>query len=485
MRKRYEERPWQIPIIRHQLEVPRNAVWAGMGLGKTSATLTSLECRYMSGEAQRPTLVLAPKRVAQSTWPDEVLKWDHLHNIECRFIGGSAAERRNILRDTNTSLFTMNYELLPWLVETLGEDWPFGSIVLDEATRLKSTRVSYQTNKTTGKKHLRAEGSVRGVALARVVHKRCDWFTELTGTPSPNGLKDLWGQMWFIDGGQRLGRTYDSYMQRWFRLKHGSDRKQGNYEPMPHSDVEIAERLRDVCISLDAADYFDLEKPIFREVQVHLPDKAMTLYNKFKRELVAELESGAIIDAINAGVKTGRGLQIASGAIYHQQEPGDNTPRTWEEIHDVKMQALESIVEEAAGMPVLIGYHWKHTLERMQKHFGAKLRELDENPQTIRDWNAGKIPMLAAHPKSCGHGLNLQDGGNIVALVDHDWNLEDYLQIIERIGPMRQAQSGYNRPVWVYLIVAVNTLDETVIERRETKEEVQAILKRNVKRWAA
>ena len=237
--------------------------------------------------------------------------------------------------------------------------------------------------------------------------------------------------------------------------------------------------MRDLCLSLDARDYFDISEPIVNVIRVELPTKARRLYKDMEREMFLALECGTEVEAFNAASKTIKCLQLANGAIYT-----DDTCSAFAEIHDAKLQALEDVIEEAAGMPVLVAYHFKSDLARLQRAF-PKGRALDKDPQTIRDWNAGKIPVLFAHPASAGHGLNLQDGGNILAFFGHWWGLEQFQQIIERIGPTRQAQAGHDRPVFIHHIVAADTVDEIVMARRETKREIQDLLLEAMKRGTA
>ena len=446
--------PPQKLMIEHTLEHQRCANWASMGFGKTGSVLYCLDALQLI--EPRPTLALAPKRVARSTWPREVAKWGF--DLPVSVISGTPAERSAALRK-DAAIYTMNYDNLPWLVETLGDRWPFGTVVADEATRLKNFRLR--------------NGGVRAQQLGRVAHKHVDRWINLTGTPAPNGLHDLWGQTWFLDAGQRLGRTYDSFQQRWFRPKfdgYGS-------EPLPYSEAQIHEKLRDICLTLDAADWFDVQQPIVRPVYVDLPDKARQLYAAMEKEMFFEL-AGNEVEAFSAATATMKCLQIASGAVWH----GEENKREWSEIHDAKLAALESIIEEANGMPVLCAYHWKPDLARILKAF-PKARELDDDPRTEDDWNAGKIPLLVAHPASAGHGLNLQDGGNILAVFSHWWDLEQYQQIVERIGPVRQLQAGHNRPVWIYPIVARDTVDELVMARRESKRSTQDLLLEAMKRY--
>lgn len=456
---KFSPRPYQKEIALWAARNARCGVWAGMGMGKTISTLNTIDALHFTGEMTRPVLVLAPLRVAQSTWPDEAAKWDHI-GTEVLPLVGSAAERKAAVRtllEGNHGIASINYENLPWLVEVLGDAWPFGMCVADESTRLKSFRLG-------GSKGVRAR------AIAKVAHKMDRWVN-LTGTPSPNGLQDLWGQAWFLDAGHRLGRTYSAFESRWFRTGYNGY----GLEPLPTAEEQIHDRIRDLHITVDPRDHFDIDEPIVNKVWVDLPRKARGLYTDMEREMFMVLEEGGEVEAFNAASRTIKCLQLASGAAYT-----DDSGK-WEEVHDQKLQALESIANEAGGAPLLVAYHFKSDLARLQRAF-PKGRVLDKNPQTIRDWNAGKIPMLFTHPQSAGHGLNLQDGGNILVFFSHWWSLEEYQQVIERIGPVRQKQAGHDRPVWIYHIVARDTVDELVMARRETKREVQDLLLEAMKR---
>lgn len=449
----FTPRAYQEIIAEHILRTPRCNVHAEMGLGKTSGTLYALDILRICGNG--PALVLAPLRVARDVWTDEVSKWENFHHLKIVPIIGDAKERREAALEP-ADIHTINYENLPWLTELVGDRWRWETVVADESTRLKSFRLG-------GKKGKRAK------ALAKIAFKRIDRFINLTGTPAPNGLIDLWGQCWFIDAGVSLGRTYTAFLNRWFRQIAIGGGAFTKIEPMAHAFDEIVSRIAPYTIALRSADWFDLKAPIEANIEVHLPDKARAAYDRFEDELFAELDDG-VVEAFSAGAKATKCLQLASGAIY------TNEDRTaWSNVHDAKIEALESIIEEAGGMPVLVAYHFKSDLTRLKKAF-PQGRELNQKTSTLRDWNAGKIPVMFIHPASAGHGLNLQDGGNIVAFFSHWWDLEQRQQVIERIGPVRQMQSGYNRPVYIYNIVAKNTIDETAMERHRTKAEVQTLL---------
>lgn len=476
-RRIYTPYEYQGLITEHECAIERSNVWAGMGLGKTVSTLSALEQLYYFGFETMPTLVIAPLRVAQSTWPDECEKWEHLRGMEVVPLIGSATERAMRLR-RDAPVFSINYENIPWLIDWFKHNprpWPFGTIVADESTKLKSTRISTQKSKT-GKEFTRSGGGgKRGRALAEVAHTKVRRWVNLTGTPSPNGLKDLWGQQWFVDGGQRLGRSYTAFESRWFQSVPG-DRGYRAVKPLDCAQEQIQAAMRDCTLSLNPADWFDLEQPIVRPVYVDLPSGARRLYQDMEKKMFMEIGEHEIeIEAVNAASRTMKCLQLANGAAY-VDDAGN-----WKEVHDEKLHALEDIVEEASGMPVLVAYHFKSDLARLTRAF-PRARTLDSDPQTIRDWNAGRIPVMFAHPASAGHGLNLQDGGNILAVFGHWWNLEEYQQIIERIGPVRQLQAGHKRPMFLYQIIARDTIDEDVMLRRESKREVQDILLDAMKR---
>ncbi len=461
-------RPYQVRMRDFMLAHRRCNLWASMGVGKTLVVLSALDILFLSGAETKPALIVAPLRVALNTWPDEARKWRHLlSTISVQPIVGTAAERVAALANRSANVFTINYENLPWLLAHLQGAWPFGRVVLDESTRLKSSRSYYHTN-AQGKTFLVQRGGQRARALAQV-ERQCTGMTLLSGTPAPNGLIDLWGQCWFIDRGQRLGCTFGAFEARWFR-QHPSGY---GVLPLAHAQAEINERLADVSLSID----HDLPviEPIANRIEIELPAKARKLYRDMEREMFAAI-NGHAIEAFNAAGRTIKTLAIASGFAYTNDEA-----TTWTEVHDEKIRALESVVEEAAGAPVLVAYHFLADLDRLRRAF-PRARVLDKNPATIRDWNAGRISMLLAHPASAGHGLNLAEGGNILVFFGLWWALEEHQQIVERVGPVRQAQLGLHRPVFIHYLVAKNTIDEDVLTRLHTKRTVQDILLESAKR---
>ena len=456
MTKHFTPRPYQKDMIEFMISTSRCALWAGMGTGKTSATLTAVDTLHTFMEDMYPMLVVAPLRVAQSTWPDEVTKWAHLNHLKVSVVTGDKKKRMAALAE-DAHIYTTNYEQLEWLVDLYGKKWPFKTVVADELTRLKSFRVR--------------QGGSRAKALGSIAFKYVKRFIGLTGTPAPNGVKDLHGQIWFIDQGQRLGRSYTAFTDRWF--KTGWDGY--SLQVLPGAQDEIEEKLKDICLTIDGADHFDLREPIINKIYIDLPPKARKIYNDMEKTMFMELEAGDV-EAFGAAARTMKTLQIAQGACYI-----DEKAETWETVHDEKIKALESVIEEANGMPVLVAYNFRSDRERLLRAFpSGKL--LDKEPSTITKWNKGQIPILFAHPASAGHGLNLQDGSNIICFFAHNWNLEEYQQILERLGPVRQMQAGHDRPVFVHHIIARDTVEEQVLERLETKADVQTLLMAAMKR---
>jgi SNF2 family DNA or RNA helicase len=475
-------RTHQLPMVDHMLDVPRSAIWAGMGLGKTLAALYSIGLTQCVERDM--TLILGPKRVIECVWPDEAKKWSAvLQSVEVAVVSGTPTARAKALK-ADANIFTLAYDNLPWLLAHLDGKWPFARVIADESTRLKTLRVSIRTS-TKGKQFVSGQGGVRARSIAKVAHfKNLTRWSNLTGTPSPNGYLDLWGQTWFLDAGVRLGHTFGAYKERYFtNIAQGDQR--AIWKLQPFAEQQINAKLSDLTLSMEAKDHFNLPPLISNTIYVELPAAARRLYRDMEKKLYAEID-GTAVEAFTAGAKSQKLLQMASGAVYLNPELGEaqRGPKIWKALHDAKIQALDSVLVESAGSPVLVAYYFRSDLERLLLAFPHG-RLLDSDPQTIRDWNAGKIPLLFSHPKSAGHGLNLQDGGNILVFFSHDWNLEEYLQIIERIGPTRQAQSGHDRSVFVHYLVARGTVDEDVLARRETKREVQDVLMAAMKRRLA
>lgn len=446
--KEFTARPYGQMISDHILNVERAAVWAGMGMGKTISTLNAVNDLQLVDD--RPALVLAPLRVARDTWRDEARKWHHTSHLHIMPIIGNEQQRLRALK-ADAHIYTTNYEQLPWLVAHYGERWPFATVVADESTKLKGFRLR--------------QGTQRAKALGAVAHTKVKRFIELTGTPSPNGLADLWGQIWFLDKGHRLGRTYDAFKQRWFEKSYDGF----SISPRDHAQDQIQRALRDLCITVEAKDWFDLREPVVVNLYVDLPAKARALYEDMEKRMFMEIEEHAV-EAFGAAARTGKCLQLANGAAY----VGEGS-RDWREVHDAKLQVLEELVEESAGAPVLVAYNFKSDLARLKAAFPDALVLSTE--EGLKAAQAGRGRVWLGHPASMGHGVDgLQYHCNILAFFGHDWNLENRLQMIERIGPTRQMQAGKDRAMFIYNILARDTVDEMVLERVTSKRAVQDIL---------
>ncbi len=453
--RRYQE--LAVPFL---YNLKRANLWAGMGMGKTAIILMLLDAMRMNGDLDTPTLVLAPLRVARDTWPAESRKWEQYEHLDIRNITGDEAARRRALRAKIADIYSINYENLPWLVETLGENnWPFGCVIADESTRLKGFR-------------LKGQGGQRAAALEAVAHRKVRQWVNLTGTPSPNGLKDLWGQNWFIDHGKRLGLTHSDFSRRWFRRK-GNGYGQG-IEPMPHSDREIHEIMRDISLTLDPKDWFDIRDPIVTTIPVYMPANVQAFYKELEKELFATLESGEDVEVFNEAALCNKCLQVANGAVYLSYPQ-------WKAVHDEKLDALESIREEAGGMPLLVAYQFKSDVARIKERFKDSV--ILSDPKGFKAFMAGDAAMGLAHPASMGHGIDgLQNVTNILVRFGRGWDLEQQDQMLGRIGPVRQAQAGHDREVRVYDIVTQGTIDVDVVDRHITKASVQDALLAAAKR---
>lgn len=442
-------RPYQRIAVEFILERPRCALWAPPGMGKTSTALAVCDVLHNLHGETRPTLVLAPLRVARDTWSTEARKWDRFAGLEVVPVVGDLKQRTAALR-RDAPIYATNYEQLPWLVEHLDGRWPFGQVIADEATKLKGFRLR--------------QGGRRARALGRVAHAAVERFIELTGTPSPNGILDLWGQAWFLDAGARLGRTWTAFTDRWFRV----GRDGFSLEALPHAQAEVQALLRDLCLTLDPRDWFELEEPVRNVVEVELPKKVRQIYRDMEREMFALLAGGAELEAVNAAARTMKCLQLANGAAYVDDAGA------YEELHAEKLDALESVLEETAA-PVLCAYHFKSDRARILRRFPDALDLATR--EGLAEAQAGRGRLWIGHPASMGHGIDgLQVHCNTACFFGHWWDLEQRAQFIERVGPVRQAQAGLRRPVFIHDIVARGTVDDLVLARHQTKREVQDLL---------
>lgn len=425
---------------------PTAAVFLEMGLGKSVIALTAiLELCLERFEISR-VLVIAPLRVARDTWPAEIQKWDHLKDLTYSVAVGTANERRAALRQ-KTFVHIINRENVQWLIEDSGIPWQYDMVVIDELSSFKS----HQSKRF--KSLMKARPGVR-----RMVG--------LTGTPSSNGLMDLWSEFRVLDMGKRLGRFITHYREQFFEPDRRNGMQVFSYRPRAGAEREIYRRIGDITISMRSADYLKMPECVMNTVPVKLDSTEYEVYEEMESKMVTELD-GVEIDAVNAAALTGKLCQLANGAIY---TPDGNTVF----FHERKLDALEDLIEGANGKPVLVAYWYKHDLARIQERF--KVREL-KSSKDITDWNAGRIPVAVIHPASAGHGLNLQAGGSTLIWFGLTWSLELYQQTNARLW--RQGQQA--ETVVIHHIITRGTVDEDVMQSLSEKDRSQAALMRAVR----
>ena len=429
MSRIYRPRPYQTFATQKIIDNKAIALMLDMGMGKTVSTLTAInELKYNYWQIDK-VLVIAPLRVAKMTWSDEVQQWRHLQNLKVSIVCGDLKQRKKALT-VKADIYTINRENVPWLVSYLGRKWDFDMVVIDESSSFKNHR------------------SQRFKALRRM-RPLISRIVELTGTPAPNGLMDLWSQIYLLDGGKRLGRTITQYRQMYFYPGQSSGHIVFNYEPKENAKQEIYKKIADICVSLKSEDYLNLPDVIYNKVYVRLPDKILQQYREFEKELVLDM-TGDTITASSAAVLTGKLLQFASGAIYNEDKQAVF-------IHDAKLDALEEICEISEGKNIMVMYWYQHDAVRLLDRF-PDARVL-KSVQDLRDWNEGKIKMALLHPASAGHGLNLQHGGNIIVWFSITWNLELYQQANKRLH-----RPGQKNKVIIHHLIAKNTEDERVMQ---------------------
>lgn len=447
---RYEPREFQDIFTSYIIEHQRCQGFLDMGMGKTVSTLTAADILWLAGSNLSPMLAIAPLRVARDVWPGEVDKWDHLNGLEVSPIIGTTPKQRSAALRKKADIYTINYENVPWLIEQFPKGrWPFKMGVADESTRLKGFRLR--------------KGTKRSTALSKVARLTGRWLN-LTGTPAYK-LIDLWGPMYFVDFGARLGTSFTKFKDRWFDENVYAH----SITPKANAASEIAELIKDCSVTLRARDWFQFDDPIPIPVYFDLPYRARQLYSSMENTMYAELGPDIAVEAMTAAAKSGKCMQMANGAVYTDDKGN------WEPVHDAKFVKLNEIIDEVGDEPVMIAYWFKSDLARLRERYPCA-RVLDTK-QDEDDWNAGKIAKLLVHPQSVGHGLNLQDGGFIIIFFSQLWPAELREQIIERIGPVRQLQSGHPRPVLVYDIIARNTVDECAQARYYENLSVQDALK--------
>ena len=417
-----------------------SALLLDMGLGKSVITLTAIRNLIIKGEVGR-VLVIAPLRVARSTWPDEIAKWDHLNDLTYSVAVGTEKERLEALRK-NVEIVIINRENVDWLVNKSGYRFNFDMIVIDELSSFKSY-------------------SAKRVKALLKVRPYVERIVGLTGTPSSNGLMDLWAEYRLLDFGERLGRYITRYRLKYFTPDKRSATVIFSYKLLPGAEDEIYNAISDITISMKAKDYLKMPDLIINEVTVDLDPTERRTYEIFRKEMVVQISEQEEIDAVNAASLSGKLLQMANGAVY------DEDKRVLR-IHDKKLDALEDLIEAANGKPVLIAYWYKHDLERIKERFNV--REI-LNDQDIRDWNNGKIDVAVIHPASAGHGLNLQQGGSTLIWFGLTWSLELYEQANARLY-----RQGQNETVVIHHIITKGTIDEDVMLALKRKEKMQSAL---------
>lgn len=455
-------RDCQRPLVDLMLNQKRGNLFASPGTGKTSATLMALSTLSLC-EDVFPVLVVAPLRVANMVWGNECTEWKQFRHMRVSEITGSLAKRKAALYK-DAEIYTINYENLAWLHEELEGAWPFRTVIADESTRLKNHRVHFSRHWKTDKLY-QVVGTTSKNASALVRHaKDTEFWFNLTGTPSANGLTDLWGQQWPVDFGTALGNSFSAFKDRWFRYRFGSDTAHEILEPLDHAFDEITARLKKSTVVVDAYDYFDVDKPIELDVKIRLPEQVRKQYEELHNKSVLELQGQSTVSAVNMGSTVMKCRQIASGCI--KDDNGN-----WHTLHKEKLKAVEEIRERIGNENIVIAYWFQHDLKALQEHFKEAVA-LPAGPtqrQVVADWNAGKIPILLVHAQSAGHGLSLQHGGRHLIIYTQDWNAEYYAQVIDRLGPIRQAQSGYRRMVYIHRLIADRTWESLVAQRQQGK----------------
>lgn len=438
--------PYQQYCVEQIIKKPAVALWLDMGLGKTAITLTAIQkLMYDRFEVSR-VLVIAPKKVAEATWQDEAAKWDNLSGLTFSLIAGSRSARIAALpENSQADIYILGRDNVQWLADLYKSRWPFDMVVLDEATSFKNHQ----------SKRFRALKSER-MNISRIV--------ELTGTPAPNGLLDLWAQMKLLDGGQRLGARFTSYRTAFFEPDKRSATQIFSYKPLPGAEEKIKDRVSDICISMKSEDYIELPELIEHDVPVALAPRARKAYDDLEKDMFLQIGDGIDdIDAVSAGVLCNKLLQMCNGAAYTSR---GNTAF----VHNSKIDAFKELLESLGENHALVFYMYRFDIERLKdaaEKAGRTVR-VYEGADDARAWNAGEVDVLLAHPVSCGYGLNLQYGGHDIVWFGLTWNLELYQQANKRLH-----RNGQKQPVIVHRLIVKDSMDETVAKALAGKDETQ------------
>lgn len=442
---RYKPHDYQQFCIEAIKQTPQIALFLEMGLGKTSVTLTAIS--DMIGFDISKVLVIAPLRVAQTVWDAEAEKWDHTQFLRFSKILGTAKQRRDALL-ADADVYVINRENIPWLVTECGKRWPFDMVVIDELSSFKS------------------RSAERFKALKKV--RPCiERIVGLTGTPAPNGLLDLWPQMYLIDQGNALGKTLSVYRDTYFKPGKRNGNVIFEWKLLPGAEDAIYKRLAGQVVSMKTRDYLKMPERIDNVISVELPPDAKNAYRQMEREMVLPLKDTEIT-AFNAASVCNKLLQLSGGSVYDENG-------VYHEIHREKLDALHDVIEAANGNPVLCYYGFRHEAARIMQEF-PQARMIGKGENDVRDWNAGKIPLLLCHPDSAGHGLNLQTGGHILVWYGLTWSLEKYQQANARLH-----RQGQKNAVVIHHIVAKGTVDERVMRILAQKDLRQDALMEAVK----
>ncbi len=423
-----------------------------IGLGKTVTTLTAVkELKYNRFQV-RKVLVIAPKKVAEGTWIREKDKWEHTRMLRVSPVLGSQAKRIRAL-NTPADLYITNRENVVWLVDYYRNAWPFDMVVVDESSSFKSHKA----------KRFKSLASIGG---------HIDRLVELTGTPSPNGLDDLWSQVYLLDGGERLGRRYTQFRERYFDPGERGNNVVYNYKAKPGSEESILGKISDICISMKAEDYLQLPDVTYHRIPVELDAKAEKAYRELERKMVLEMpEEEGDISVTSAAALSNKLLQLANGAVYDEDHEAH-------EVHGCKLEAFQELIESLQGKPALVFYSFQHDRARILKALektGLRVREL-KTTQDEDAWNRREVDVLLTHPASSAYGLNLQQGGNHVIWFGLTWNYELYTQANKRLH-----RQGQQEKVIVHHLVCTGTRDEDVMQALERKEDVQSWVMESLK----
>ena len=449
----FEEYQWWMSRLLQENEIV--LLGAFMGSGKTATSLHAFHALWKKGAA-RKALVIAPLNVAKDTWPDEIMAWDFARELHYSVIVGDEDTRFEAVAE-EADVYIINRENLRWLYETKGIRWfdQFDVLIYDEASRLKAG------NKRT-KPNTRKDGSVSRRRLSEFgylgkIRSKFKWKWELAGTPNPNGIIDLWGPIYILDKGERLGTSRTKFLERWFRYNIYTR----TYEPFDHSEEQVMDRLKGVFYYLREEDYLDLPPLQVIDRWVNLSPKHMKMYRNFEKTLALDEYD---VEAANNAVLCNKLLQFANGSVYAEEDDPEedydpNRKPVAKHVHNRKLDELGSVFEEAAGRPVLIAYSYKFDIHAIKKRY-PWVRAYGETPNDLKEWNSGKLPAMILHPASAGHGLNFQHGGNIAVWYGLNWSLELYQQFNKRLH--RRGQKGAF--VRLYRILARGTHDARVSE---------------------